>query len=75
MVSRPPSGIASRALTARLSSAVSSCCGSTVVGHSAPSMVTATLTASPSTRRSMSSMASSRTLASTASGVSRCSRA
>ena len=47
MVSRPPSGIASRALMHRLSSAFSSCDGSISVGHRPPAPTTSTVDLRP----------------------------
>src|SRR3569833_2301658 len=56
MVSRPPLGMASRALMARLSSAFSICDGSTKQFHNPPETTVSTSMVSPSVRRSISSM-------------------
>ena len=56
IVSMPPSGIASRALIARLSSALSSWCGSQKVPHSPPAATISSRIVSPMVRRSSSSI-------------------
>jgi hypothetical protein len=56
IVSRPPTGIASRALMHRLSSAFSSCDGSTRVGQSPAAPMTSISTQGPTVRRISSSI-------------------
>ncbi len=56
MVSRPPSGIASRALTARLRMAFSSWFGSIAAFHRPPASTVSMVTVSPSVRCSRSDM-------------------
>ena len=70
IVSLPPSGIASRAFTARLSSALSSWFGSVMVRHRPPASTVSIAIASPSVRRSSSDMPATSWLASTGRGSS-----
>ena len=68
MVSLPPSGMASRALMHKFSSALSSCDGSTRTGHKPPAPTTSIATFGPMVRRSRSSMPPISLLASSARG-------
>ncbi len=72
MVSRPPSGIASRAFTHRFSRALSSWLASAQVGQSPPASTVSTRRCSPIVRRSISDMPPTILLASTAAGASGC---
>ena len=74
MVMRPPSGIASRALMQRFSSAFSSCGGSTSAGHSPVAPTTSMATEGPTVRRMRSSMPETSVLTSVARGSSVCRR-
>src|SRR5580698_8205006 len=75
MVNLPPSGIASRALTARLRIAASSSAGSASTGQTPPAPTISSDTSSPSARRRKSDSPLSRRLTSIAAGLSGCWRA
>ena len=72
IVSRPPSGIASRALMQRLSSAFSSCGASIRVGQRPPAPTTSSSTAGPTLRRISSSSPAISRLTSVGRGSSVC---
>ena len=74
MVSRPPSGMASRALMHRFSRAFSSWCGSTRVVHSPPAATASTATSGPTVRRTSSSMPVTKRFTSVGLGSSVCRR-
>src|SRR5881409_2592462 len=70
MLSRPPPGMASRALTARFRSTCSSCPGSALTVPAAGSREVASSTSSPSSRRSIRSMFATTALTSSTLGPS-----
>ncbi len=72
MVSLPPCGIASRALTARFSTAFSSWFGSAKIRQMPPASTVSIATASPSVRRISSDMPPTSRLGSSATGSSGC---
>ena len=74
ITSCPPSGMASRALMTRLSSALSSWFGSHKVGHRSPWNRVSSRIAGPTVRRNRSAMSDTSRLARTALGLSVCRR-